>query len=375
MGGHWELPGTIKRHFFRRKDRETVIIGTCLTLSFLEQEVEQLGGLKKPLGVGTPNFFSGGVFPYSLPLASGSSVKTVLQSLDPAICFSTPIPRKLLRAQFFQPWIPLVVDLLRFRQKIVNSRLGKLFEQIRLMMKVCGIAGTYALSWNILFSRPSQAHHLEREKERYLSYTRGKKYRAAQFCSASIPGKEEIRQILSFLETHTLVEASKQFGYAVYAFAFFTEEVLCHPEIEFHFFVSPYLALAYIGKQEDCIPFSQYIGGLLAFLNRIAGSPNIHLYAFDDVAEIVGNTANYYDHTHYGIGVNRYILRSIKAGKHRITKANVLEYLRRVATVLLNFDPTPDYEHTVTFEGPLTEESEEAFSCFPPPAGPSPLLP
>ncbi|MDR0662433.1 MAG: hypothetical protein LBF76_03550, partial [Holosporales bacterium] len=132
--------------------------------------------------------------------------------------------------------------------------------------------------------------------------------------------------------------------------------------------IPPHYAViwAYMDDQKERYPtgtrrgFQDYIGGLLYVLDEIEAFPNIHLYAFDDVAAITGNTANYPNDCHYGIGVNRYILRSLKAGKHQITKDNVLAYLRRMAEVLVAFDPTPDYTHTVSFEGPLNEETEKA---------------
>jgi hypothetical protein len=199
--------------------------------------------------------------------------------------------------------------------------------------------------------------------------------------SACISRREVIPQIKEFLDTHDLEVVEKRFNTVERSFSYSMEVMSSMSHVQFDIIISPCCSAVWASGQEPILPESidpelqNYIGGLLYILDHIEAFPNIRLYAFDDVAEIVGNTANYFEQGHYGIGVNRYILRSIKAGKHRITKANVLEYLRRVVTVILNFDPTPDYEHTVTFEGPLTEESEQAFSRFPPPTGPSPLLP
>jgi hypothetical protein len=193
--------------------------------------------------------------------------------------------------------------------------------------------------------------------------------------------KKELLEIKEFLDTHDLEAVEKRFNTIERCFAHIKEIISPMTNVQFDFFIPPHCAIIWVcmDDQEVRNPtgtrrgFNDYIGGILYILNKIEASPNIRLYAFDDVAEITGNTANFFDDRHYGIGVNRYILKSIKAGKHRITKANVLEYLRRMADVLVHFDPAPNLEYTVSFEGPLTEASEKAFSSFPPPTGPSPL--
>jgi hypothetical protein len=213
------------------------------------------------------------------------------------------------------------------------------------------------------------------------AYTREKGYLKG-FRADHERNKPELLALKKFLDTHDLAAVNKRFNTTERCFTHLMEIFTSMDTIRIDLFIPPYCTMAWIkwkkpfwSPRETEGGFSSYIGGILYILDKIEEFPNIHLYAFDDVAEITGNTANYSDDIHYGIGINRYILRSLKAGKHQITKDNVLAYLQRMAEVLVAFDPTPDYTHTVSFEGPLNEETEKAFATFPPPMGPEPLLP
>ncbi|MDR1267576.1 MAG: hypothetical protein LBJ70_04375 [Holosporales bacterium] len=193
----------------------------------------------------------------------------------------------------------------------------------------------------------------------------------SQYSHTLQAARPELLEIAEFVKTHDLSDVHARFNTVPRMFDYLLETIAKRPDITFHFFIPPHCAICLANKGS----FTSYIGGLLYLLNAVEHFPNIHIYAFDDVPEIVCNTANYMDAGHYGIGVARYILKAMRVGKHRVTKENVLAYLRRVAETLLSFDPTPDLEHTVSFEGPLNESVEEAFTAIPPPMGPSPLSP
>ncbi|MDR0662191.1 MAG: hypothetical protein LBF76_02275 [Holosporales bacterium] len=370
-GGHWERPGAIQRHFLRRRDKETVIVGTCLNMNILPEEAERLGGFKGAVNLSAPCTVAYEMRAiYNMLLDERSSVKIVLQSLDPEYYFYTPIPRKFLKSEHYISSLSLA-KFFDSMLSILDCKLVQFLEKFYIMMQFCCTHEAYNRSIEILFYS-LQKGFPKREETLYATSYLG----LAAFLSHKnkLPNKEvllqkkaEIAKALKLLNTHSLVELQEMFSYNLYEFDFIVHKVARYPDVLFYFFIPPYC-----GYNAD---FTRYVGGILCFLSRIEAFPNIHLYAFDDVQKIVGNTANYWDATHYGIGVNRYILRSLKAGKHQITKANVLAYLRRMAEVLVAFDPTPDYTHTVSFEGPLNEETEKAFAAFPPPMGPEPLLP
>jgi hypothetical protein len=180
---------------------------------------------------------------------------------------------------------------------------------------------------------------------------------------------ESLKEVATFVKTHSLEEIETRFKTRPCAIYFFLARASQRPDMTFVFFIPPFI----IGRTAGI--FAQYICGILYILDRIEALPNISLYAFDDVKAITGNLANYMDEIHQYIGVHRYMLRSMKVGKHRLTKENVLAYLRGIIEVIETFNPAPDWEHTVGFEGPYNAETEKVFARWPCPTGPHPLMP
>ncbi|MDR2417061.1 MAG: hypothetical protein LBD15_02755 [Holosporales bacterium] len=326
----------------------------------LPSEAERLGGFSRAVNLGLISMsLADAVMLYDSLLPS-SALHTVVQSLDSHIFTAlkvTPTISWPNETQFLFDKGPTSLKALAFFFRVDVHR----------------------AAMRILWRKSLQQGFLQ-ERVYYWgdSFTKGFRFR--HFClpeklqahmirlKAARPGLSEIT---NFVKTHDLAAINARFNTCARGFDYLFEKITQRQDVTFHFFIPPHCALAWINKDS----FSSYIGGLLYALDKIESFPHICLYAFDDVPEITCNTANYNDGMHYGIGVDRYILKSMKAGKHRITKANVLEYLRRMADVLLNFDPTPDFEHTVTFEGPINEESAKAFATLPPPIGPHPLDP
>ena len=148
-----------------------------------------------------------------------------------------------------------------------------------------------------------------------------------------------------------------------------TKLVSSYPKTQFYLYIPPLPAYRYAQNKEEAAYFVVFSRQLAALA---AQHPNTTLFGFDDVPEINENLANYRDTIHYGIGVDRFILKSMHDKKHRITPGNVDAYDRHFLDVVTTYQPTIDMEHTISFEGPV---DEERFQAYPPPHGPAPIAP
>ena len=94
--------------------------------------------------------------------------------------------------------------------------------------------------------------------------------------------------------------------------------------------VPPYSWLIYYRSQEpgDPINRSSFLSDVLLMrrcvIQAVQGLPGVSVFAFDDVPAIGGDFGNFMDVGHlYNPDVNRYILRSIARGEHRLTPGNI----------------------------------------------------
>jgi hypothetical protein len=77
---HFDALGDIRRHFFWLRDKETAIVGSCMPIDMLDEEVESLGGFKRALNVSKLGEFP----PYlDLLLSKNSSIKAIIIGFDP----------------------------------------------------------------------------------------------------------------------------------------------------------------------------------------------------------------------------------------------------------------------------------------------------
>ncbi|MDR1267577.1 MAG: hypothetical protein LBJ70_04380 [Holosporales bacterium] len=74
--------GSIQRHFFRKKDKSTMIFGTSMAGNILRQEAEQLGGFDRAINVSLCGMgWDEMIKIYDIVLKS-PVLRTVVQSLD-----------------------------------------------------------------------------------------------------------------------------------------------------------------------------------------------------------------------------------------------------------------------------------------------------
>jgi len=75
-------------------------------------------------------------------------------------------------------------------------------------------------------------------------------------------------------------------------------------------------------------------------VDAVDGLPGVRVYAFDDETWITGDLANYGDEGHiYNEAIKRYLLAAIADGSHRLTRANIGEYVATLRANVLNYEP------------------------------------
>ncbi|MDR2412029.1 MAG: hypothetical protein LBD66_00265 [Holosporales bacterium] len=348
---HFDALGDIRRHFFWLRDKETAIVGSCMAIDMLDEEVENLGGFKRALNVSML-----GDIPYhylDFLFSKNSSIKTVIMGFDPHLLlewgsegnYQTPLPE--------------------YPPRMIASHL-------RTLLSLGAQQDALIAAFHALPLIPPSSRSSSRCLTRTCVAYGRRFYGARSYGALSLgDGKaESLKEVATFVKTHSLEEIETRFKIRpCNMINQLLARAIQRPDMTFIFFVPPFTII------RTASVLSSYICGILYILDRIEALPNVSLYAFDDVKAITGNFANYMDEIHQYIGVHRYMLRSMKVGKHRLTKENVLAYLRGLIEVIETFNPTPDWEHTVGFEGPYNAETEKAFARWPCPTGPDPLMP
>ena len=102
--------------------------------------------------------------------------------------------------------------------------------------------------------------------------------------------------------------------------------------VEVDVLLPPYSRLMYYwAAQPDVLPppsRANLLNDVLVMrrclVQLLDGLPRVHIYAFEDVAGLTDDLRNYFDPVHlYNPQANRYVLRSIASGEHRLTRDNV----------------------------------------------------
>ena len=110
-----------------------------------------------------------------------------------------------------------------------------------------------------------------------------------------------------------------------------------NPDTTFYLFVPPYSILFW-----DMEHRKGETDALLYMLEDTAEQlldyPNVKLFYYQNIEEIVTDLNNYKDYSHYSSDVNRYIVRSMREGTHQMTKENYRAEFQRMKDLAENFD-------------------------------------
>jgi hypothetical protein len=106
----------------------------------------------------------------------------------------------------------------------------------------------------------------------------------------------------------------------------------------------------YLAQQPDPIeqlPRASFLHDQLlmrrCLVQALDGLPRVHIFAFDDVPGLAADLRNYFDPGHlYNSAANRYILRSIAKGEHRLTHDNIDVENSRMRLDVIGYQFTSD---------------------------------
>ena len=97
-----------------------------------------------------------------------------------------------------------------------------------------------------------------------------------------------------------------------------------HTTVSFDFFIPP-VSVAFYAHQEPQ-DLSLRFGMANYAVKHLATLPNVRLFAFNNVSEIVTDLSLYRDLSHYHPDINAWISETIAAGDHQLTAANINAY-------------------------------------------------
>lgn len=109
-----------------------------------------------------------------------------------------------------------------------------------------------------------------------------------------------------------------------------------HPETKFYYFFPPY-SVAYWANQSSDGELERTLAAEKLAIEMILECPNIKLFSFNLMTNIVADLNNYKDTTHYGEWINSDILRYMKDDVGLITKENYKDYLERERDMYLHY--------------------------------------
>lgn len=114
-----------------------------------------------------------------------------------------------------------------------------------------------------------------------------------------------------------------------------------NPQVHFKIFFPPYTTLRFVDLFVTNRPMLEMELDLKGYLiENLVSLENVEVFDFQDVREITQNLDNYKDLSHFSGTVNKYILDSLKSGRHRIRQGEERDSSKRLRAQIENFDFT-----------------------------------
>ena len=112
-----------------------------------------------------------------------------------------------------------------------------------------------------------------------------------------------------------------------------------NPQVHFYIFFPPYTILRFADLyQSDRQMFAAERSLKSYLIHSLSGLKNVEIFDFQDVKEITHNFDNYKDFSHFSSSVDRYIIESLKSGRHRIKPGEEDKSLDRLRGQIESFD-------------------------------------
>ena len=110
-----------------------------------------------------------------------------------------------------------------------------------------------------------------------------------------------------------------------------------YPQVEFYYFFTPYSA-AWWGSLLESGIFPRQLEALKLTAEMILPYKNVHLFSWNNVAELTMDLNNYKDPGHYASWVNDWMLRQMAAGSGRLTEENLEDHFQETKELYERFD-------------------------------------
>lgn len=298
----------IMRHF----SYDGLITGTSMTQNFKASEAEALFG---------------GTF-VKLPYA-GASYRELNEGIETAIRYNPAVKtviRSVDQTDFFTPKDVMRIDMGDYPEYLYNDFL---FDDVQ-----------YVWNREILFWRSYQMFRRARAGnapgiDSFDVYSRWQEMYEGKFGAPyALAGRttfEEPEETVPFTEEdeQALRENLEQNVISI---------CRAHPDVTFYYFFPPY-SVAWWGQMREMGELERRLKAEEAALNMLLeAGDNVHVYSFNNFAEITTNLNNYMDSMHYGDWVNSVILYHMRQGTGRITEETVEDYLEEIRRLYTEYD-------------------------------------
>lgn len=348
----WQTPGLVRKYFQEERSKKTAILGTSMLRNSLASETERYARLPDALNL----VISGahhGELTATLGMLKESSLEHVVLSLDNTLYFDNGTPR-YNPTSFFPDYLYTANSLSKLQAffndtvwQMASDILAKNFKYLRDLETraywMADSAASKGFTRYVEANLPVFAREYERKREAIGRECREILAGDPRSCCKDIALPPQTELVL--------------------------DTIAGMKNVDFHILIPPNATVMWALDERK---LRHHVCILRLLVQRLEKIPNAKLYAFSDMGIIGNNLANYYDDLHYGLGVNRYMLKAIGQQKHIINAATIDAYVDGFVRNIMNFRVYSDPSYTVTFEGPM---DEKAFSVYPPPEGPQPLEP
>lgn len=295
----------VLRHF----DYDALITGTSMTENFKTSECDNLFNVKSVL---TP--FSGGSYKeindnINRAVVYNKNIKMIIRGIDISYYFSKA--DEMRYDESFYPTYLTNDNLFDDVSYLLNKSVlfNYTIDIARSYSKGNGSVKPFdiAFNWNDKF---------EFGKEAVLSsYNRLDE----KVVSSVIPSADQLRNFQKNIDVN-IVSAVK-----------------AHPEIQFYYFITPYSIVYWDGIERNG-KLEMILQAEKMIIESLIEYDNVHLFSFSDDLSITGNLDNYKDIAHYSEDINSYMLQSMSKNKHRLTKDNYQEYLKKMYHIYSTYD-------------------------------------
>ena len=119
-----------------------------------------------------------------------------------------------------------------------------------------------------------------------------------------------------------------------------------NPQCQFYYFFPPY-SICYFDKLQRTGELESQLQLYEMAAELLLQEPNVHLFAFFEETDIIGDLNRYTDVYHYDPQVNTQILKWMAQDCHRLTADNLADYFAEISSIYQSYDYESIFEKDV----------------------------